>query len=189
MNSRAIWGTAFAAVFVLSMIMVPAFAVGHVILDPLNTVTTVAGNSLKAKITVTVPISVTGTPTNFGYGIFTGSPTNNVLAIATHLPLDDSSFENPVSGFHTHVLDLTTPDASCPAGSDAEIDLTNSPLNTGFDVKYPFKIVDKSVILQNANVKHLNSGTVSSIAAFTITGVTDGGGNLHLCLDVKSSVP
>ena len=38
----------------------------------------------------------------FGYAVLS-SETNNALVLVTHLPIDDSSHDDPVGGFHTRV--------------------------------------------------------------------------------------
>jgi len=189
MTKKVILGATLAAVFVLSMIMIPVFAAGHVFLDSPNTAAIIKGNSLKATITATAPIPVDGSSA-FGYAVLTsssGNPnSNNVLVLVTHVGFDDSSFEDPVSGFHTHVLDLKTPTAPC-AGATFEVDLATSPSNTGFDKKYPFKIAGNTATIKHAKVSDLNGSTVDAIAAFLASvpsftaGVPD-----NICVTVKS---
>ncbi len=67
-------------------------------------------------------------PAAFGYAALTDGG-NNLLVLVTHLPIDDSSYEHPESGFHTHVLDLKAPGEACP-GADFEVDQTNSGKKT-----------------------------------------------------------
>jgi len=191
MTKTILLAATLAAVFVLSMIMVPVLAAGHVVLDPPNTAAVIKGNSLKATITATAPIPVDGSSA-FGYAILTttsGSPaSNNVLVLVTHVGFDDSSFEDPVSGFHTHVLDLKAPTAPCVGvGATDEVDLATSPSNTGFDKKYPFKIAGNVATINHAKVSDLNGGSVAAIAAFLATvpsftaGVPD-----NICVTVIS---
>ena len=193
MTKKILLGATLAAVFVVSMIMVPAFAVGHLSLDATNLATVIVGNSLKANIATTGTIPLDGTSA-FGYAILTtgsGSPaTNNVLVLVTHLPaFDDSSFEDPVDGFHTHVLDLIDPTASC-AGATFEVDLSTSPSNTGFDKKYPYNIVGSNAIIKHATVSDLNGSTVALVAAFTasVPGFNPDGSPTNICVTVTDAV-
>jgi len=184
MTKRVIWGTALAAVFVLSMIMVPAFAAGHVVINAPGTFAVINGNSLKATITVTAPIPVDGSSA-FGYAILTGSgpATNNVLVLVTHVGFDDSSFEDRKSGFHTHVLDLKTPTGSCP-GATFEVDLATSPSNAGFDKKYAYNIAGNVASINHAKVSDLNGGAVANIAAFLASAVFAGPTLTNICVNV-----
>ena len=52
---------------------------------------------LEVEIKTNRPIPVDGKSGAFGYAILTDN-TNNVLVLVTHLPIDDSSHEDPVNG-------------------------------------------------------------------------------------------
>ena len=193
MTKTILLGATLAAVFAVSMIMLPAFAVGHLTLDPANTAAIVVGNSLKVKITTTGTIPVDGTSA-FGYAVLTsgsGSPnSNNVLVLVTHLPaFDDSSFENPVSGFHTHVLDLKGPTGAC-GGATFEVDFATSPSNTGIDKNYPYNIIGDTAIIKHATVRDLNGSTVDAIAAFTasVPGFNPDGSPTNVCVTVTDLI-
>jgi len=111
MNSRAILGISLALAFVLSAVLVPAFAGGHLALT--KTEVKVKTDLLKAKQKVDVkikamaPIPTTG-PMAFGYGILSDG-NDNVVALTTHPGVLDHSSQKGVASnpiFHAHVLDL-----------------------------------------------------------------------------------
>lgn len=173
--------------FTISVIMIgPVFAAGHTAI--VASQTQVVGNSLKADITTAANIPVDGLATPFGYAIATGSLTNNVFVFVTHLPIDDSSFEDMTSGFHGHVLDLRLVDQADPAdactGVDAEIDVASSQANTGFDGRTPYMIRDNQLNIFHVTVDSLNSGVVSDVVAFTLTPLPDANDPQHLCVDL-----
>jgi hypothetical protein len=107
----------------------------------------------------------------FGYAGLSGD-TNNVLVLVTHLPIDDSSHEQPVSGFHVHVLDLKQPTAACQ-GSTLEVDLENSGKNSAFDANYPWKIKGNKIEIKDVPASDLNDGGVENIVSFTLKPVLD----------------
>ncbi len=105
MNSRAIWGTALAAVFVLSLIMIPAFAGAHLVIDTAEA-KTVKG---KSKVEVTTVGNFEGGPGAFGLGAIGKS--GKVIAVTTHGGVGpDSEAQAGGTGpvFHTHALQLKT---------------------------------------------------------------------------------
>jgi len=101
MNSRAIWGTALAAVFVLSMIMIPAFAGAHLVIDTAEA-KTVKG---KSKVEVTTVGNFEGGPGAFGLGAIGKS--GKVIAVTTHGgvgPDSEAQAGGTSAVFHTHVV-------------------------------------------------------------------------------------
>ncbi len=106
MTKTVILGTSFAAIFALSMIMVPAFAGGHLAIigsDVFNHPT----NS-KVSITVSAPIPQDGSLGAFGFGAI---GLNGVIAVTTHGGVGpDSEVQADQSDpvFHTHVVTLKT---------------------------------------------------------------------------------
>lgn len=120
----------------------------------------------------------------FGYAWMTDS-LNNVLVVVTHLGLDDSSHEDPFSGFHTHVIDLMAASASCD-GFDAEVDLVGSAANAAFDSDYPFFVKNKRVEVLDVPASDLGDAGVESFATFTVTPVSDP--DLHLCVAIVDTV-
>ena len=178
-KTKTILGISFAAVFVFSMILIPAYAGGHVVIDK----TDVKLKDLKISkvdIKLNAKIPKDG-PSAFGYGIFTTDGLDNVLALATHPGLLDhpsqKDIDDPV--FHAHVLDLTDP-VGCVAGSAAKVDLVGSAANAGFEADYKVKVKDKKITVSKITPEEIGVG-VTSIAAFLI-----GPG---LCLTIISEQP
>jgi hypothetical protein len=92
---------------------------------------------------------------------------NNLLVLVTHLPIDDSSYEQVESGFHAHVLDLKAPGAACP-GANFEVDLDNSGKNRAFDADYKWKVEGNKISAKKVPVANLGDAGVESIVAFTL---------------------
>ncbi len=77
-KTKTILGISFAAAFVFSMVLIPAYAGGHVFIDK----TEVKVKNLeisKVDIKVTAKIPKDGSSAAFGYGIFTSDGFDNVL--------------------------------------------------------------------------------------------------------------
>ena len=183
-KTKTILGISFAAAFVLSMVLIPAYAGGHVFIDK----TDVKLKDLKISkvdIKVNAKIPKDGGAGAFGYGIFTDG-TNNVLALTTHKGIDDHPSQGGGAGpiFHAHVLDLFLPPVSgdC-AGFDAEVDFTGSGANAGFDADYKVKVKGKKITVSKIDMSEISEG-VESIKAFTLKLI-----GANLCIDVKSSQP
>jgi hypothetical protein len=107
----------------------------------------------------------------FGYGALTDGP-NNVVVLVTHLPIDDSSHENPKSGFHTHVLDLKAPTAAC-SGATFEVDLENSGKNTAFDANYAWSVKGNKIEVKHIPAADLGDAGVENLVTFTIKPILD----------------
>jgi len=192
-NTKTILGISFAAVFALSMIMVPAYAAGHLAIEKTD-VKVKNFATLDVKITATANIPKDSS-TPFGYGIFTNG-NNKVLALTSHgvgiedHPDQDGPFD-PV--FHAHILDLMTARPSCPAGSAVEVDWGNT-LDNNISPEYKVKI-KKDKISVKASVDDLDDAGVEQILAFIIkTGpegyVVNAETTLpQLCLTVTSGLP
>ncbi|MBL1264421.1 hypothetical protein [Candidatus Methylomicrobium oryzae] len=135
----------------------------------------VAGKGDKKTLTMDIqtakPIPVDGKSGAFGYAALTDNA-NNLLVLVTHLPIDDSSHEDPTNGFHTHVLDLKEPTAAC-AGANFEVDLENSGKNAAFDADYPWKVKGSKISVENVPVKDLGDAGVDTIVSFTLKPVLD----------------
>jgi len=106
MTRTILLGITFAAIFVASMIMVPAFAGGHLIFDEVE----VEKKSLEIEVSADIPQD--GSAGNFGYAAF---GTKAILAITSHGPIGldseaQTSPNDPV--LHTHALTATT-DTTC----------------------------------------------------------------------------
>jgi hypothetical protein len=130
-----------------------------------------ANKTLAMDVQTAKPIPVDGKSGAFGYAALTDG-TNNVLVVVTHLPIDDSSHEDPATGFHTHVLDLKQPTAAC-AGANFEVDLENSGKNAAFDADYQWKVNGSKISVENVPVKDLGDAGVDAIVSFTLKPILD----------------
>ncbi len=92
MTKTIILATALATIFVVSMLIAPAWSAGHVVLDK-SEVKVKNGATLDVKIKVMAEIPKDESSA-FGYAVQTDGG-NNVLVIDTHVPVfDDSYFED-----------------------------------------------------------------------------------------------
>ena len=197
MNSKAILGVSFAAVFAVSMILAQnaitpmAFADDDDDGDSNGSFLTIVESEveiddgeIEVEIETAGDVPLDGTSGAFGYALLTDGGSgalDNVMVLVTHLPLDDSSFEELPSGFHTHVLDLMAGTGAC-AGFDAEVDLVGSGANVAFDVDYDWEIDENEIEIEDIPSSDLgNPSSVIGVAAFT---VTPSFGPLQLCVDV-----
>jgi len=125
-----------------------------------------SGKTLDLEIETQGSIPVDGKSGAFGYGALTDGG-NNLLVLVTHLPIDDSSYEQVESGFHAHVLDLKAPGEACP-GANFEVDLDNSGKNKAFDADYKWKVEGNKISAEKVPVADLGDAGVESIVAFTL---------------------
>jgi len=126
MIKRAIWGTVFASVFVLSMIMLPAYAGGHLAIVSSEMIKYEKKGEIDLHIQVTakIPKDETGL---FGWALLGWTKT---LVLVTHVPaFDDSAFDNKGGAFHPHVLSLI---ASGVCVSGLEIDTGAAITDPGY---------------------------------------------------------
>ena len=105
------WGIALAAAFVFSMVMVPAFAGGHLVFDEVE----ISKNGKSLEIEVSADIPQAGEAGAFGFGAF---GTKAILAITSHGGVGPDSetqtnAADPV--LHTHTVTTTT-DTPCASG-------------------------------------------------------------------------
>ena len=183
-----------------------ALADGHLSIDDVSVQFLESNSKVRVTVETAGVIPTDGTSGAFGYAVLTESGNgldlslDNVLVLVTHLGLDDSGFEDPVSGFHTHVLDLMPPTAVC-VGASLEVDLVGSGDNKGFDPntywavnKYVSKQGNRNVaILGRTPIRFLNSRPnghpprVEAVATFTVEPRPDGP-DLHLCVFVVEAV-
>ena len=183
-RTKTILGISFAAVFVFSMVLIPAYAGGHLALDKTNIKVKNLEIS-KVDIKVAVKIPTDGSAGAFGYGIFTDG-TNNVLALTTHAGIDDHPSQGGGAGpiFHAHVLDLFLPPVSVDCvGFTAEVDFAGSGANAGFAADYDVKVKGKKITVKDITQSEISEG-VESIKTFTLTPI-----GANLCIDVKTSQP
>jgi hypothetical protein len=94
------------------MVVTPAFATGH--LDIVSA--EVQEKNEKVKLELNTAADVTsGLPGFYGYAALT-SDFQDILVAVTHLPIDDVDPDaDPETGFHTHIVDLTT-ETDCASG-------------------------------------------------------------------------
>ena len=188
MTKTVIFAVSFTAIFVVAMIISPVFASGHLTINEAEV--ELDDDELEVEIETSANIPVDGL-TKFGYAILTdgGSGTlDNVLVVVTHLPIDDSGFEDPVSGFHTHVLDLKTGAGLC-ATFPLEVDLAGSGANAAFDPDYDFEVDGNEIEIEDVPTSDLGSpSTIASAVAFTVTALPIGPSPTNLCVTPTSSV-
>jgi hypothetical protein len=183
-----------------------AFADGHLSIDNVSVQFFDSNSKVRVTVETAAAIPTDGASGAFGYAVLTESGNGpdlslgNALVLVTHLGLDDSGFEDPISGFHTHVLDLMPPTSVC-SGASLEVDLVGSGDNRGFDLNTYWSVVKKiskngdrnvanigraPIRLLNSNPK-LRAPKVEAVAAFTVEPRTDGP-DLHLCVFVIDAV-
>lgn len=139
--------------------------------------------TLDVEVRANQAIPVDGKSGAFGYAALTDNG-NNLLVMVTHLPIDDSSHEDPVTGFHTHVLDLKTPTEAC-AGASFEVDLENSGKNSAFDADYKWEVDGNKISVDNVPVADLGDAGVEAVVSFTLKPVLDANQKpTNLCVNV-----
>lgn len=125
-----------------------------------------ASKTLKMEVRTLKAIPVDGKSGAFGYAALTNEG-NNLLVLVTHLPIDDSSHEDPETGFHTHVLDLKSPTDAC-AGASFEVDLENSGKNKAFDADYKWQVDGSKISVEKVPVADLGDAGVEAVVSFTL---------------------
>ena len=162
----------------------PPLPPGYLQIEKVTIEVEIEGGSseLEVKIRTGGRIPLDGSGGAFGYAVLTGG-FNNVLVLVTHLGIDDSQFEDPVTGFHTHVLDLKSATSSC-GGFDAEVDIPASIANAAFDPDYRFKVRGREAAIRNVPTSDLADAGVETVASFTVTPVFMAGALTNLCVDV-----
>ena len=160
---KTLLGASFAAFFVITMIASGslAFASGH--LSITESEVEIDDDDIEVEIETAADVPLDGESGLFGYAVLTDGGSgalDNVLVLVTHLPLDDSSHEDPVSGFHTHVLDLKAPTGACPTGpGQLEVDLVGSGANTAFDADYDWEIDENELEIEDVSTS--GAGTLT----------------------------
>ena len=158
---------------------------GYLSLENVKVSTVGKGNqkTLSMEIWTNKPIPLDGKSGAFGYAALTNGG-NNLLVLVTHLPIDDSSYENPKSGFHAHVLDLKSPTDACK-GANFEVDVQNSKKNTAFDADYKWKASGNKISVENVPVADLSDAGVESVVSFTLKPILDANKKpTNLCVTV-----
>lgn len=142
-----------------------------------------SSKTLDFELRVDAPIPVDGKSGAFGYAALTDGG-NNIMVVVTHLPIDDSSHEDPVTGFHTHVLDLKEPTQAC-AGASFEVDLENSGKNKAFDADYKWTVDGNRITVDNVPVADLSDAGVEAVVSFTLKPILDANQKpTNLCVSV-----
>lgn len=163
-----------------------AGAPGHLDLTAFETEVKAAkqqAGQLELEILTAGSIPMDGKSGAFGYAALTDKG-NNVLVLVTHLPIDDSSHEDPKSGFHPHVLDLKAPGVAC-AGATFEVDVASSKQNRAFDADYRWKVDGSKVKVEAVPTADLGDPGVDGVAAFTLKPVIGSDGTVtNLCVTV-----
>jgi len=145
------------------------------------------GKVLDVEIQTSGTVPMDGKAGAFGYGVLTDGP-NNIAVLVAHLPIDDSSHEDPKSGFHTHVLDLKQPTAAC-AGATFEVDLENSGKNTAFDADYAWSIKGSKIKIEDIPAADLGDAGAENVVSFTIRPVLDAQQKpTNLCVTVAEQI-
>lgn len=143
--------------------------------------------TVEVEIKTNGAIPVDGKSGAFGYAVLTDN-SNNVLVLVTHLPIDDSSYEHPTSGFHAHVLDLKEPTDACKS-ANFEVDLVNSAKNTAFDANYPWKVKGQEIAVKKVPVTDLGDAGVETVVSFTLQPVLDANKKpTNLCITVVDKI-
>ncbi|MGR9114130.1 MAG: hypothetical protein ACU85E_00045 [Gammaproteobacteria bacterium] len=139
--------------------------------------------TLEIEVKTQGVIPLDGKSGAFGYAALTDGG-NNLLVLVTHLPIDDSSYENPSSGFHAHVLDLKEPGEAC-SGANFEVDLVNSGKNKAFDADYKWHAKGNKISVEKVPVADLGDAGVESIVSFTLKPILDASNKpTNLCVTV-----
>jgi len=183
MTKTILLGATLATIFVVSMLISPAFSAGHVLLDK-SEVEVKNGDTLDVKIKVSAVIPKDELSA-FGYAALTDGG-NKVLVLVTHVPaFDDSAFDNKKGGFHTHVLDLIAITGAC-TGASFEIDLGGTITDPG----YINNVHGVIATIQNVPIADLGDAGVETIAAFTASAVFSAGPTLtNVCVTVITTIP
>jgi len=186
MTKTIFFAVTVATVFAISMMLTPALGGGHLFLDKANV--KVNNGELDVKIKATANIPQDG-QSAFGYAVLTDG-TNKVLVLVTHLPaFDDSAFDQPPDGFHTHVLNLIPSTPACQAalpGSQFEVDTTAAITDPG----YKFKVNGPNGSIKDVPLADLDGdGSVDLIAAFAAGIVGPVGAPTNVCVKVTDTIP
>jgi len=126
MNSRVILGISIAAIFAVSMMLLPVSAGGHLAITGSTVYQTGTGNAI---IAVVAPIPTDGSLGSFGFAFPLTDGSGCLLAAATHGAIgDDSSAQNPnnLDVMHTHIVCLT---AVAPAVCASELAIASATKN------------------------------------------------------------
>lgn len=139
--------------------------------------------TISVEIKTAAAIPTDGKSGAFGYAALNDKG-NNLLVLVSHLPIDDSSYEQVPSGFHTHVLDLKEPTPACP-GANFEVDVENSKKNAAFDANYKWSVEGKEAEIKGVPVSDLGDAGIENVVSFTLKPVAGADGKpTNLCVTV-----
>ena len=97
--TKTIWILAIAAVFAVSMVTIPAFAGGHLIIEDVTVENKGKAQSVHIEVSAPIPSLPAG---NFGFAVPT---TKGFLVITSHPDIGlDSNAQPPAEIMHTHFL-------------------------------------------------------------------------------------
>ena len=207
-KTKTILAISLAGIFVLSGVLIPAYAAGHLAIDKTEVKLKTDFTKTPIKQTFDVKIKASATiPSSglFGYGILS-SGLDNVVALTSHGGVFDHPFQSspadPVA--HAHVLDLAPAGSlgdTCDtiAGVDLVVDFAKSDA-TGNNIGAPYdvKVKNKDIKVKKIPVgpADMLDDSIEAIVAFAIVpdGTLDPSTALlgtvpsplpFLCLDLK----
>jgi len=185
MTKTIILTTALATIFVVSMLIAPAWSAGHVVLDESEVeVENQATLDVEIEVMAKIPKDESSA---FGYAVLT-TGLSKVLVLVTHVPaFDDSAFDDKKGGFHTHVLNLKAATTPCTdLSATLEIDLGAAITDPG----YKNKVGDKEVKIKNVPIADLGDAGVETIVAFLalVPSFTNGTPD-NVCVKVITTLP
>jgi len=169
MNSKTILGISFAAVFAVSMMMVPAFAGGHLVLEKVE-VKDNGKQSLEIDVGANIPQA--GEAGAFGYGAF---GTKAILAITSHGGVGpDSETQTDAADpvLHTHAVTATT-DTPCPS----ELAVASASFK---------EVGDLEVSGDTVEVTNISKGKIGTLTG-TVVSFTLSSENSDICINVVNA--
>jgi hypothetical protein len=137
---------------------------------------------MDSKVKVRADIPLDGLSGTFGYAWLTDD-LNNVLALVSHLPIDESSYEIPGPGLYAYVLDMKAATADC-AGYDLELDIQNSLANPAFDADYEWSVDDNRLRVSKVPTADLADTGVEKIVAIKLASILSEEVLTNVCVDV-----
>ena len=168
---------AISAILVISMIMVPAFAGGHLVITSKATQNT--GAVSKVTFTTLANIPQDGSAGAFGFGVLGNSA---ILAITTHGGVGPDSpaqanQADPV--FHTHIVTLGASGA-CASGTE----VTSITFAEAGQLKVKGNTVKVTAVPQS-----LTGGFTGSLASFKLSVIGPANNPTNVCVDMLTIFP
>ena len=180
MTKTVIWGTVFAAVFVISMVaVIPlADAAGHLAITSKATKNT--GAVSKVTFTTSVNIPQDGSAGAFGFAALGNSA---ILAITTHGGVGPDS---PVQAnqadpvFHTHVITLNFASGACASG----VEVASITFAEAGQLKVKGNTVKVTAIPQSQT-----GGLTGALASFNLSVIGPLNNPTNVCVDNLTIFP